>query len=451
MTQNLRADALEIFKAGLHSVDSFSAVQNHFHLNKGILTVDAQKYPLKNYDNIYVLGTGKATATMARAVEETLSERITAGFITVKYGHALPLKYIQVQEAGHPVPDEAGLEGSRQIIRFLQSSGENDLIILLISGGGSALLPSPAEGLTLKDLQETTQILLDVGANIDEINIIRKHLSRLKGGRLAKLAYPSSLISLILSDVVGDHLGSIASGPTAPDKSTFLTCQFIIDKFDIEKKIPRRVRDFIISGQNGEVEETVKPGDPVFELVQNVIIGSNIQALAEGKRKAEALGYKTLILSSSIEGEAKEVAKIHASLAREIKNTGHPLPPPVCVLSGGETTVTIRGRGLGGRNQEFALAAALAIEGLDSTLILSCGTDGTDGPTDAAGAVVDGQTLNRARQKHMDAAGYLANNDSYSFFKALDDLIFTGPTGTNVMDLRMILVKEKQKKGGSFE
>lgn len=443
MKKNLRADALDIFQAGLRSVDSFSAVLKHFSLNKNDLKVNGIKYPLDDYNNIYVLGTGKATAAMAQAVEEVLSNRITAGFINVKYGHKRPLKYITVKEAGHPVPDSAGLQGSEQIIHLLQSAGEKDLIIFIISGGGSALLPSPVPGLTLKDLQKTTQTLLEVGANIHEINTLRKHLSRLKGGRLAKLAYPATIISLILSDVVGDRLGSIASGPTFPDESTYHTCIHIIDKFDIRKKIPKSVLDFFVSGQNGKEEETVKSGDLVFKRIQNVIIGSNTQAVREAKRRAETLGYNSLILSSSMEGEAKEVAKMHASIAREIISTKNPLPPPACVISGGETTVTIRGHGKGGRNQEYALAAAVEIDGLDNTLILSCGTDGTDGPTDAAGAIVDGQTLNRAKQKKMDANKYLSENNSYPFFKALDDLIFTGPTFTNVMDLRLTMVTKK--------
>lgn len=443
MKKNLRADALDIFQAGLRSVDSFSAVLKHFSLNKNDLKVNGIKYPLDDYNNIYVLGTGKATAAMAQAVEEVLSNRITAGFINVKYGHKRPLKYITVKEAGHPVPDSAGLQGSEQIIHLLQSAGEKDLIIFIISGGGSALLPSPVPGLTLKDLQKTTQTLLEVGANIHEINTLRKHLSRLKGGRLAKMAYPATIISLILSDVVGDRLGSIASGPTFPDESTYHTCIHIIDKFDIRKKIPKSVLDFFVSGQNGKEEETVKSGDLVFKRIQNVIIGSNTQAVREAKRRAETLGYNSLILSSSMEGEAKEVAKMHASIAREIISTKNPLPPPACVISGGETTVTIRGHGKGGRNQEYALAAAVEIDGLDNTLILSCGTDGTDGPTDAAGAIVDGQTLNRAKQKKMDANKYLSENNSYPFFKALDDLIFTGPTFTNVMDLRLTMVTKK--------
>lgn len=443
MKKNLRADALDIFQAGLRSVDSFSAVLKHFSLDKNDLKVNGIKYPLDDYNNIYVLGTGKATAAMAQAVEEVLSNRITAGFINVKYGHKRPLKYITVKEAGHPIPDSAGLQGSEQIIHLLQSAGEKDLIIFIISGGGSALLPSPVPGLTLKDLQKTTQTLLEVGANIYEINTLRKHLSRLKGGRLAKLAYPATLISLILSDVVGDRLGSIASGPTFPDESYYHTCIHIIDKFDISKRIPKSVLDFFISGQNGKEEETVKSGDLVFKRIQNVIIGSNTQAVREAKRRAETLGYNSLILSSSMEGEAKEVAKMHASIAKEIISTKNPLPPPACVISGGETTVTIRGHGKGGRNQEYALAAAVEIDGLDNTLILSCGTDGTDGPTDAAGAIVDGQTLNRAKQKKMDADKYLSENNSYPFFKALDDLIFTGPTFTNVMDLRLTMVTKK--------
>lgn len=444
MIQNLRADALDIFHAGLESVDSFSAVQKHFVLENEVLAVDGTAYSLGDYNHVYVAGAGKAAAAMAQAVEECLSRRITAGFITVKYGHSRPLKYITVQEAGHPIPDDAGLEGSKKIIRLLTTADERDLIIFLVSGGGSALLPSPVPGLTLQDLQETTQALLKVGANITEINAIRKHLSRLKGGRLAKLAYPATLIALILSDVVGDHLGSIASGPTSPDETTYMTCQHIIDKFDIGNKIPKSVSDFFVSGQKGQEEETIKSGDPVFQRVQNVVIGSNIQAINEANRRAKKLGYNSLILSSSMEGEAKDVAKIHASIAREIFKTQNPLPPPACVLSGGETTVTIRGQGLGGRNQEFALAAAVEIDGLDNTVILSCGTDGSDGPTDAAGAVIDGQTVNRAKQHHMDAEKYLLDNNSYPFFKALDDLIFTGPTFTNVMDLRLIMVSEKK-------
>jgi len=443
MTKKLRADALDIFQAGLRSVDSFSAVLKHVSLDKNDLKVNGIKYPLDDYNNIYVIGTGKATAAMAQAVEEVLSKRITAGFINVKYGHKRPLKYITVKEAGHPVPDAAGLLGSEKIIHLLQSAGEKDLIIFIISGGGSALLPSPVQGMTLTDLQKTTQTLLEVGANIDEINTLRKHLSRLKGGRLAKLAFPATLISLILSDVVGDNLGSIASGPTSPYESFYHTCIHIIDKFDIRKKIPKNVLDFFISGQNGKEEETVKSGDLVFKRIQNVIVGSNIQAVREAKRRAETLGYNSLILSSSMQGEAKEVAKMHASIAKEIISTKNPLPPPACVISGGETTVTIRGHGMGGRNQEYALASAVEIDGLDNTLILSCGTDGTDGPTDPARAVVDGHALNRTKKKKMDADKYLSENNSYPFFKALDDLIFTGPTFTNVMDLRLIMVAKK--------
>ncbi len=440
MIQKLRTDALDIFQAGLHSVDSFSAVRKHLSLEKEVLTADGKTYPLFEYDKIYVLGTGKAAAAMAQAVEECLSDRITSGFINVKYGHTRPLKYITVHEAGHPVPDDAGLQGSEQIIRLLNSAGERDLIIFLISGGGSALLPSPVPGLTLKDLQETTQTLLEAGASITDINTIRKHLSRLKGGRLAKLAFPATLVSLILSDVIGDRLDSIASGPTAPDESTYNTCLHIINKFSLQKKIRKRVFDFFVSGKNGKEEETIKSGDPVFQKVQNVIIGSNIQAVNEAKRRAETLGYNSLILSSSIEGEAKEVAKMMSSIAKEIIRSKNPLPPPACIISGGETTVTIGGQGTGGRNQEFALAAAIEIEGLDNTVIFSCGTDGTDGPTDAAGAIVDGQTLNRAIKKKMDAENYLLDNASYHFFKALNDLIFTGPTFTNVMDLSLIMV-----------
>jgi hydroxypyruvate reductase len=437
----LRADALAIFQAALESVDSARVVNQHLQLEKGSLTVGGKSYILDEFENIYVIGAGKASAAMAQAVENRLSGRITSGLINVKYGHSRPLKTIAVQEAGHPVPDRAGMNGSEQIMRLLEGTSKNDLVIVLISGGGSALLPLPAEGLELEDIQKTTQVLLEVGANIDEINTIRKHISRVKGGWLAKQAYPAAVVSLILSDVIGDHLESIASGPTAPDSSTFSDCLAVVEKFGIQRRIPRRVFDFIALGLKGKKEETVKPEDPVFQRVQNVIVGSNIQAVRAARKKALNLGYNSLILSSAIEGETREVAKVFAAVAKEIISSANPLSSPACLISGGETTVTIRGRGLGGRNQEFVLASAIAIDGLDNIVILSCGTDGTDGPTDAAGAIADGRTLERARNRGLKADEFLSDNDSYHFFQALDDLILTGPTFTNVMDIRLILVK----------
>jgi hydroxypyruvate reductase len=342
------------------------------------------------------------------------------------------------------VPDEAGQSGAREIVKLLGCTGDRDLVVFLISGGGSALLPLAAEGLTLEDKQILTARLLECGASIHEINALRKHVSRVKGGRLARLAYPSTLISLVLSDVIGDDLDSIASGPTVPDRSTFGDSERIIEKYGLRGKLPTRVVEYIDRGARGGEEETPKPGDPAFARTQNVVVGSNIAAASAAKDKASALGYNSIVLSTYIDGETAPAARLHAAIAREIISSGNPISTPACVISGGETTVTIRGRGTGGRNQEFALAAAIDMEGLENVLILSGGTDGTDGPTDAAGAIADGDTIGKARRLGLDAGAHLGDNDSYTFFKALGDLLITGPTNTNVMDLRVLLVSKKR-------
>jgi len=439
-TKKLRKDSLAIFHAGIKAVDPVIAVKQHFRVEDGILSVENQTYDLTNYDGVYVIGAGKASAAMAQPLEDTLGDRIKESAVNVKYEHAVPLKIIRVNEAGHPIPDEAGLKGTKQIIQLLQQTGEKDLVVCLISGGGSALLPFPAEGLTLENKQQVTKLLLEVGATIHEINAVRKHISQVKGGQLARLAYPSTLVSLILSDVIGDKLDSIASGPTAPDSSTFSDCLHILDKYDIGKKIPAAVLEHLERGARGEIEETPKADDPAFKKTQNAIIGSNILAVKAAMQKAQELKYHSLIHSSFVEGEAKEAARVHAALAKEILSSGSPVPRPACVISGGETTVTIRGKGLGGRNQEFVLAAAIDIDGLEDVVILSGGTDGTDGPTDAAGALADGETVRRATELGLDAEYHLQENDSYNFFKPLGDLLITGPTYTNVMDLQLVIV-----------
>ncbi len=436
----MRTDALAIFQAGLKAVNSINSVKKHLIRDDDKIKVGDRTYDLNQYDRILVVGGGKASAAMAQPVEEILGERLKDGILNVKYSHAVPLNTIRINEAGHPVPDEAGLNGTQQIIQLLRQSDERDLVICLISGGGSALMPSPAEGLTLEDKRQLTRLLLESGATIQEINALRKHVSQIKGGRLARLAYPSTLIALILSDVIGDDLDSIASGPTVPDKSTYQDCLHILDKYSIQPKIPAAVLELLEKGAKGEIEETPKADDPAFERAYNVIIASNILAIRAAQKKAEELGYHTLILSSLIEGETKEVSKVHAAIAKEILNTENPVPKPACIISGGETTVTIRGKGLGGRNQEFALAAAIEIEGSENIVILSGGTDGTDGPTDAAGAIADGTTLQRAKAMGLDAEHYLRENDSYHFFRPLNDLLMTGPTYTNVMDLRLVIV-----------
>jgi hydroxypyruvate reductase len=435
-----RGNARLIFRAGLEAVDPVRAVQKYLRREDNRLVVGEKTYDLKKYDGVYIIGAGKASAAMAQPVEDLLGDLLEAGLVNVKYGHSRPLRHISINEAGHPVPDEASLRGTERILQLLRQTGERDLVLFLISGGGSALLAGPAEGLTLEDLQRVTQRLLESGATIHEINAIRKHISRVKGGQLARLAHPSSLVSLILSDVIGDNLDSIASGPTVPDSSTFKDCLDIIEKYGLADKIPEAVLNHLKKGARGDIKETPKPGDPVFEKTQNVIIGSNIQAVEAARIKAEALGYNSLILSKFVQGETREIAKMHAAIARKVLAHGHPVPRPACLVSGGETTVTIRGRGLGGRNQEFALAAAIEIDGLEDVVVLSGGTDGTDGPTDAAGAIADGTTVRRAKALGLNAGHYLQENDSYHFFRPLGDLLITGPTLTNVMDLRVILV-----------
>ncbi len=438
--EKLRGDARAIFDAGLKAVDPIKAVKNHVNRNGNSLRVQGIEYDVAAYENIYVIGMGKAAASMAKAVEDILGDKLTAGIVNVKYGHTVPLNKIKINEAAHPVPDDAGLKGSQEIIGVLKDTTEKDLVICLISGGGSALLPLPAGDLTLKDKQAVTKSLLECGADIHEINSIRKRISAVKGGRLAALVYPSTLISLILSDVIGDDLDVIASGPTVPDTHTFHDCRNIIQKYKLDQRVPKSVIEYIEKGCSGEIEDTPKSDSSVFERTQNAIVGSNILAVSAAKEKAEELGYNSLILSTFIHGETEEVAKVHTAIAKEIISSGNPLKKPACIISGGETTVTIEGKGLGGRNQEFVLAAALDIKGLNDVVILSGGTDGNDGPTDAAGAIADGTTISRASKLGLNAYEHLCDNNSYNFFKPLGDLLITGPTNTNVMDLRVLLI-----------
>ncbi len=432
----------EIYLAGLKAVDPEEAIRRHVQLTRDHLRVGGRSYPLASFQRIIVTGFGKGTAPMAKALEEILGDRLTEGWITVKYGHGLPLKKVRVMEAGHPIPDQAGLQATRFLLDRLKGCTAADLILGAFSGGGSALSPAPRPPLELSEKQETTRLLLDCGATIFELNAIRKHLSVCKGGQLAKIAYPATLVSLILSDVVGDTLDAIASGPTVPDSSTFADCLRIVERYALSEKLPPRVLKLLRAGAQGLIEETPKVGDAVFQRVQNLIVGSNRSALLAAAQKAEQLGYHTLILSSFIQGEAREIAHAFAAIGKEIVVSGHPVSPPACILAGGETTVTMCGGGKGGRNQELALAAALAFEGWPQIALLSAGTDGSDGPTDAAGAFADGGTCQRALQQGINPRAYLMNNDSYNFFKESDDLLITGPTRTNVMDVICLLVNE---------
>ena len=416
------------------------AVRRALRLEGERLIVGDRQFDLGAFDRIMIVGAGKAAASMASALEDVLGLYLTEGVITTKYGHGCPLKTVSVTEAGHPIPDEAGVCGSRRILDLLEAASDRDLILCVISGGGSALLPLPAPGITLPEKQATTRELLASGATIHEINAIRKHLSAIKGGGLAKAVWPGTLVSLILSDVIGDDLDTIASGPTVPDRSTFRECLEILDKYGLKEQVPESVLARFRRGARGDEAETPKAGDPFFEKTQAVIVGSAGLSVAAAREEARRRGYNTLVLSSMIEGETRDVARVHAAVGKEILKTGQPVSRPGCVISGGETTVTLRGKGLGGRNTEFVLAAAMEISGLPQIVVFSAGTDGTDGPTDAAGAVADGKTLARAEEQGLSAARYLADNDSYHFFEALGDLVKTGPTMTNVMDLRIVIV-----------
>jgi hydroxypyruvate reductase len=412
--------ARKIARAALDAVDPAECVR------RAMETID-----LGNPRRVFVLGAGKASAAMAQA----LGGGVHAGWINTKYGHGVALDRIVCHECGHPVPDEAGVAGARRIAELAREATEDDLVICLISGGASALMPLPAGHLTLADKQAATSLLLASGAPIEELNCVRKHLSAIKGGRLARLAAPARVISLILSDVVGDDPGVIGSGPTAPDATTFEEARRILHRRGVWDRLPRSVREHLVQAE----DETPKPDDPVFRGVENVIVGSNRLALEAARNKSESLDFRTLLLSSAIQGEAREVARVHAAILREIRETGNPVARPACILSGGETTVTLRGSGKGGRNQEFALAAARDIEGLEGVLVLSFGTDGTDGPTDAAGAFADGSTVERADALGFDATRHLDENNAYPLFEALGDLFVTGPTRTNVMDVYLLL------------
>jgi glycerate 2-kinase len=437
----LRSDALSIFQAGIQAANPVDAVERYLRIEGDTLSVAQKSYPLGSFKRVWIVGMGKASAIMAKPLMERLGDRISGGIINVKHGHRYPLTGVRLVEAGHPLPDEAGLRGTQDMIQLLEKTGEEDLVFCLISGGGSALSPAPAADLSLGDKQGVTRKLLDCGATIHEINSIRKHLSQIKGGRLARLAQPATLISLILSDVIGDDLDTIASGPTVPDPSTFYDCLRILARYNLSEVIPHTVLRHLERGARGESPESPKDKDPAFQRTQNVVVGSNAQALSAAREKAKQLGYNPLILSSFVEGETREVARVHTAIAKEVLQYGNPVPRPACIISGGETTVTMRGNGKGGRNQEFALASALEMEGLEGVLVLSGGTDGTDGPTDAAGAVVSGQTVDRGRQLGLEAEVHLENNNAYPFFHPLGDLIMTGPTLTNVMDLRLVMVE----------
>jgi glycerate 2-kinase len=426
---------VKIFYGALRAVDPYKATALHIDRILSVFTNG-------DYNRVYVVGFGKAVIPMLRAIIDEIGGIITSGIVITKYGHSMHAQKsdkIKIYEAGHPLPDESGLRATREVLELLRSVDDRTLVLSLISGGGSALLVSPYDGITLEEKQRTTDSLLKAGADIYELNTVRKHSSHVKGGRLAETAYPAEVVSLILSDVINDRLDVIASGPTSPDKTTYWDAIKIIEKYRLEKEVPETVMDLLNKGSQGLVPETPKENNPVFQRVKNMIIGSNKMAINAAKNEAEALGYKATILSAEIHGEARVAARYLAKKALELKKSKNSVRK-MCLIAGGETTVSVRGLGSGGRNMETALTFALEIEGMSGITFLSAGTDGTDGPTDAAGAIVDGQTVMKARLMGINPERYLQDNDSYNFFKSIDELFITGPTGTNVMDIQITLL-----------
>ena len=430
--------ALQCLEQAVNAAEPKRLIKAKLKVKNDQLQVEGCTFDLGKFKHVYVVGGGKAGGKMAQALEEVLGKHVTAGVVNIPYGTSQKTNVIELNESSHPVPDAAGVAGTFRIMALAEQAKKDDLVICLISGGGSSLMPLPREGISLKDKQALTNALLKSGASITEINNVRKHLSAFKGGWLAKKAYPATLLNLVLSDVMGDPLDSIASGPTVPDTSTFSDARKILEKYDLWLKVPVSIRKILSEGARGLLQETPKPNDLVFEKVHNLVIGNNRTASQAAIDFLGSKGLNTLLLTDMLAGEAKEIGKALAKLASEgfaCTSTSRSLG----VVAGGETTVTVRGKGVGGRNQELALSAALNLKESQECVIASFNTDGIDGPTDAAGAIIDGYTLKRARQLGVDPEKYLANNDSYGFFSRLGDLIYTEATGTNVNDVTVIV------------
>ena len=442
-TAALRRAAAQILARALEAVDAYAATVRAMSRSRAIVRIGRHSYRLGSTARVVVVGAGKASTAMARAAEDVLGERITAGLVTTARGAAASTggapSRIRVREAGHPMPDASGERAAREMLALVRGLGAGDLVLCLLSGGGSALLPLPRDGLSLDDMAETTGMLLRCGATIVEMNTVRRHLSAIAGGRLAQAAAPARIATLAISDVVGSPPDAIASGPTVADPSTYADALAVLNRYGIMDRVPAGARRELERGREGAIAETPKPGDPVFRNAAFTIVADNLAAARAACAAARAAGFHTALLSTYLEGEARQAGRVLAGVARQIVATGDPVRRPACVVFGGETTVTVTGGGQGGRNQELPLAAAAALDGLRNVLLVGFATDGRDGPTDAAGAAVDGTTIARARRAGLDPARHLRNNDAYPLLDAIGDLIRTGPTGTNVADLALVL------------
>jgi glycerate 2-kinase len=433
-------EAEAIFRAGLTAADPGELVKKELRLAGRDLVVGEELYSLDRVQSIYLLGAGKAAGRMARGAEAVLGPRITGGMIILPHGTPPDHRGAEFRFGAHPIPDQSGVQATEDLLEIVGRAGEDDLVIMLLSGGGSALLTAPPVGISLEGLRIISRVLLKCGASIGELNTIRKHLSRIKGGGLARFLYPTQVVTLILSDVVGDDPAVIASGPTAPDPTTFRNCLDILDRYGIRDLVPSRIRERLVRGRGGMIPETPDGSDPIFRNVRNIVIGNNRIALMGAAEKSRELGYNPVILSDRVTGDTRRSAQSHCALAAAIISPPGEKRKPLCLLSGGETTVVVKGSGQGGRNTEFVLACSREIAGRKGITILSGGTDGIDGETPSAGAFCDGTTLARGEELSLDAEDFLDRNDSYTYFQALGDIFITGPTGTNVMDIRIILL-----------
>ena len=440
LDQKARELALESLEHALSAVDPKQIIRTKLVMKNSTLSVDKYSFNLRKFRRIYVIGGGKASGSMAQGLEQVLGTRITKGFVNIPHGTEQKTEIVELHGANHPVPDEAGVKGTRCMLEIVEQAEKDDLIVCLISGGGSSLMPLPRNDITIADKRELTNALLKSGATINEINTVRKHISDFKGGWLAKKAYPASILNLILSDVVGDPLDFVASGPTVPDSTTFGDAVKVLRKYDLWINAPASIRETLAKGEKGTIPETPKADDAAFKKVFNVVVGNNRSASLAACDYLKSQQLHTILLTATMEGEAKHVGTMIASITREISASGNPVPKPAGIVAGGETTVIVTGKGLGGRNQEIPLASALKLRELDGSVVASLSTDGVDGPTDAAGAIVDGKTIAKAMKMGLKAEEFLATNDSYSFFSKLGDLILTGPTGTNVNDISVIVV-----------
>lgn len=436
--EEIRTSLKQLLLAGLDAADPESAIQRATRIKNKNLRVGTRQYDLTRFARVVCIGAGKASGVMAAALERQFGSRLEGGLVVVNDGHGPKTKRIRLLEARHPVPDHRSEKAAQRIVRLLESLTNRDLVLMVLSGGASSLLAAPAAGLTLKDKQRTTDLLLRSGATIQEINTVRKHVSGIKGGQLARVT-TATVVTLVLSDVVGDDLSTIGSGPMAPDTSTFLDAKKVLAKYTIWNRIPLAVQQRLDDGVQGRVPDTPKPGEALFSRIQHHVIGNNQAAVERVAKQAKALGFRSLLLTTTLSGEARDIGKFFGDIAKEIHVSGNPLRSPACLLAGGELTVTVKGNGIGGRAQEFALAAASSIAGLPHVFVVGVGTDGTDGPTDVAGAIVDGHSISRAQKKGMSHEAALRKNNSYRFFDRAGGHVVTGPTGTNVNDLYMIL------------